>query len=127
MCIRDRLRLDRRKLGEKAQKVAVVLHVKTRLFAERLVEQCARELQFRRGNACAELNGSNASAADILAVANGADRPLYLADTMERARVFSNGLIESAFDRVVVAQRLDPRRNKKIKLTEWELLSLIHI
>ena len=41
---------------------------------------------------------------------------------MERARVLSNGLIEPAFDRVVVAQRLDPRRNKKIKLAEWELV-----
>ena len=116
------LRLDRRELGEKTQQIAVILHIEARLLAQRPVKQCARELQFRRGDARAELNGRDARAADAFAAADGADRALHLSDTVEAACVLADGLIEAAFDRVIVSKRLDPRRDEEVQLAERELV-----
>ena len=116
------LRLDRRKLGQQAHKVAVVGDREARLLAERPIEERTRQLQLRRGDAGAELDGRDLRAADALALAEGCDAGLHLADAVKRFRPLADGLIEPAFDRVRGVERFDPGGDPQVQLAERELI-----
>ena len=79
-------------------------------------------MEFRRGDACAELDGGDLRAADALTISQRRHTGLYLTDAAKLLRPLADGLIEPALDGVFGIERLDPCGDGDIQLAERELV-----